>query len=217
MIATLFSYVDYRVWLGLFIGIILMIWLFFKDRKPRHHKKRKITKREIIEPISITLSDDTKVDIRQITRKKNNIRDVSVHDDVDYIDFTPKIPEDIIPDRFARTSKREEKCREILERIYQRKFPNIRPSWLKNPETGRLLEIDCYNDDLKIGLECNGIQHYVYPNFTGQSKKEFEAQIRRDNYKVDCCDSNGVYLITVPYNVPDNQLEKYIRRYLPTE
>jgi hypothetical protein len=86
---------------------------------------------------------------------------------------------------------------------------------LVNPETNRNLELDCYNDELKIGLEYNGAQHYVYPNAFHKSEKEFISQVRRDEYKHRQCDKRGVYLITVPYDVTVKQMEAYIRERLP--
>src|SRR5579875_51770 len=44
-----------------------------------------------------------------------------------------------------------------LESYYGRPFSKVR--LLRNPETGRLMEIDCYNSDLRIGAEYNGEQH----------------------------------------------------------
>ena len=37
----------------------------------------------------------------------------------------------------------------------------------------------------------------------------------REQLKVDLCDLNGIYLISVPYNVPIEQIEDYIIYYLP--
>ena len=114
-----------------------------------------------------------------------------------------------------KCSKGEHMCRQVVEHIYNKEFPCIRPNFLKNPETRRNLELDCYNEELKIAVEYNGIQHYKWPNFTNQSKEDFIKQLRRDKFKVDTCDANGVYLITVPYNIPHHKIEKYIRYYLP--
>ena len=88
---------------------------------------------------------------------------------------------------------------------------------MKNPETGRNLEIDLYNDSLKIGVERNGEQHYVFPNTFHRTYEEFLNQIRRDQYKLDACDAHGIYLITVPYNIPNDYetIKKYIEYYLP--
>ena len=114
-----------------------------------------------------------------------------------------------------KTSIGEKICAEVMEGIYGRKFKRVRPDFLRNPETGQNLEIDCYNDELKIGVEYNGIQHYVWPNYTGSTKDEFIQQLRRDKFKVDACDQNGVYLITVPYTVPNSMIRDYIIYYLP--
>jgi hypothetical protein len=116
-----------------------------------------------------------------------------------------------------RVSKGQAACCRVLEGIYNRPFRTIRPSFLRNPETGRNLELDCYNEELKLALEYNGIQHYRWPNFTNQSREEFLNQVRRDQLKVDLCDLNKVYLITVPYNVAPENIEAYIRYYLPEE
>ena len=114
-----------------------------------------------------------------------------------------------------KRSKMEQKCKDILEKIYNKPFYTIRPDFLKNPETKRNLEIDLYNDELRIGCEAQGIQHYQWPNHTSQTHEQFLNQVRRDQFKVDMCDLHGIYLITVPHHVPDNELENYITYYLP--
>jgi len=113
------------------------------------------------------------------------------------------------------SSRKEELCRRIIEEIYQKPFSKIRPDFLKNPETGYNLELDCYNEDLKLALEYNGIQHYVYPNFTNSSYEEFVDQLRRDIYKAERCEQEGIYLITVPYTIPEHMLRAYIEYYTP--
>lgn len=113
------------------------------------------------------------------------------------------------------SSRKEELCRRIIEEIYQKPFIKVRPDFLKNPETGINLELDCYNDELKIALEYNGIQHYEYPNYTGQTYEEFVAQVRRDMFKAQRCEEEGIYLITVPYRIPEHMLRAYIEYYTP--
>lgn len=114
-----------------------------------------------------------------------------------------------------KCSNGERICREVLEEMYGKPFDCVRPDFLKNPETGRNLELDCYNDELKIALEYNGIQHYKWPNFTGQTKEQFISQLRRDKYKADICEKHGIYLIRVPYNVSHNGIKDYIKYYAP--
>jgi hypothetical protein len=106
-------------------------------------------------------------------------------------------------------------CCQALEEIFQKPFSSVRPAWLRNPETNGTLEIDCYNDELKIGVEYNGMQHYVYPNIYHKTQEEFIKLVRRDQYKHNKCDENGVYLITVPYNVPQHKIKEYITSFLP--
>ena len=114
-------------------------------------------------------------------------------------------------------SKGERLCKQAIEEIYGKPFFCIRPNFLKNPETGRNLELDIYNDELKIAIEYSGKSHYVFPNSFHKTHQDFINQVRRDKFKVEQCDANGVYLITVPYNVPLNltDIKKYITCYLP--
>jgi hypothetical protein len=106
---------------------------------------------------------------------------------------------------------------EALTEIYGVPFVTVRPDFMVNPETGRRIEFDCYNDDLKIAGEYNGPQHYVWPNYLErkQTYDQFIKQVRRDQLKVELSDKNGVYLITVPYNVPYNMIKDYVRYYTP--
>lgn len=112
-------------------------------------------------------------------------------------------------------SRGERVCCQTMERIYGLPFISIRPDWLKNPETGYNLELDCYNDDLKLAVEYNGIQHYEWPNFTNQTYDQFMSQVRRDQFKSKVCNENGVYLITVPHKVNYSDIPKYIMSQLP--
>jgi hypothetical protein len=112
-------------------------------------------------------------------------------------------------------SKGERICCSTMSNIYGVPFDTIRPSWLRNPETGENLELDCYNDDLKIAVEYNGIQHYKWPNFTNQTEEQFINQVRRDEAKVELCKRNNVYLITVPYEVPHEMIASFILSHLP--
>jgi len=112
-------------------------------------------------------------------------------------------------------SKGEKICKCVLEKMYGLPFTNVRPNWLKNPKTGRNLELDCYNDEIKIAVEYNGIQHYEWPNFLGTDKSVFEKQLERDTLKKELCRKNGVFLIIVPYHVKFKDIPKYIAVRLP--
>lgn len=109
--------------------------------------------------------------------------------------------------------KKESICRQILEEVYGLPFPNCRPDWLKNV-TGHNLELDCYNEVLKIALEYNGEQHYLFPNFTNCSYRQFVAQQQRDALKKKLCENRGVKLIIVPYTVETKDLKSFILKAL---
>lgn len=116
-----------------------------------------------------------------------------------------------------KISRGENICRATLESIYGVPFTTQRPDFLTNPETGAALELDCYNSELAIAVEYNGEQHYRWPNGFPMTREQFINQARRDTLKRELCDSHGVYLIVVPYNVPHEMIPGYISYYLDEE
>ena len=111
-----------------------------------------------------------------------------------------------------KESKGEMECRSILQQLFNRPFPSTRPNFLRNPVTGGNfnLEIDCYNDELKLGVEYNGIQHYQYTPYFHKSQEHFMNQKYRDDLKRRLCRDNGVVLIEVPYNVKLTDIKLFI-------
>lgn len=128
----------------------------------------------------------------------------------------PEIPLPIIaPKKCKKPSIGESLCLQTMQNIYGVPFVKVHPKWLENPESKVNLELDCYNDDLKIAVEYNGEQHYKWPNFFHKTQEEFIKQVRRDQLKHELCERNGVYLITVPYNVSHKRIAKFIISQLP--
>lgn len=109
-----------------------------------------------------------------------------------------------------KESKGEKKCREILEEIFSKPFGKIRPKFLYNPVTKKNLELDCYNDDLKIALEYDGLFHFKYVPGIHRSLQDFQTQQYRDLMKNQLCRENGIKLIRVPYTIPYESLKDYI-------
>ena len=101
------------------------------------------------------------------------------------------------------------------EDILGEKFPNVRPSWLLNKETGCRLELDGYSQKLKLAFEYDGIQHHKYPNPFHRDLNDFNRQRKRDGIKNRRCKSHKVILIRIKYDIPD--LEEYIRGELKKE
>ena len=83
-----------------------------------------------------------------------------------------------------KDSKGELECRRVLEKYLKKPFQKSRPDFLCNPVTGGKfnLELDCFNDSLKLAVEYNGAQHYKYIPFFHKNKEAFLNQKYRDEY-----------------------------------
>ena len=106
-------------------------------------------------------------------------------------------------DKVKNESKGETQCRDIVSKIFHKPFIKVRPEFLKNNVTGKNLELDIYNDELKLAIEYNGRQHYDHIPFFHKSYEHFRAQKYRDEIKRMLCKQNGIYLIEVRYDCPD--------------
>jgi hypothetical protein len=108
-------------------------------------------------------------------------------------------------------SRSEAQVISYLEELTSKKFPTVYPSWLM--WRGSILELDGYNDDLKIGLEFSGPLHIKwYPN-----KEEYTSyfqRIVRDKVKRNICKKNGVYLIVVDSTLPTIHWRNYVKSRL---
>ena len=107
-------------------------------------------------------------------------------------------------------SKLELQSKFILENIFKVPFYKIRPDFLRNDVTGHNLEIDLYNDDLKLAIEVQGDQHYKFTPFFHRNKDSFLMQRYRDEMKKEKCRKEGIVLIEVPYKVGEKGLHKYL-------
>ena len=124
------------------------------------------------------------------------------------------------PIKSNRYNKYEERCREILERIFRRKFPSVRPDFLKNPGTGRNLELDGYCSSIGtpyghgLAFEYDGIQHAKYTPRFHASPKHFAGQVQRDRFKTERCRRQGIVLIRIPHYIAYHDLDRFIRQKL---
>lgn len=112
----------------------------------------------------------------------------------------------------ARINKTENFCRTTVEKLFNKPFPSIRPDWLNNQETNKNLELDMYNDTLKLAFEYNGVQHYKYNKFFHKSIEDFEKQQKRDVFKEQVCKDNGITLISIPYHIKKENIEAFIKQ-----
>ena len=115
-----------------------------------------------------------------------------------------------------RESKGEVECRRVLQYLFKRPFHKARPDFLRNPVTGGNfnLELDCFDPELKVAVEYNGIQHYQYVPYFHKNKEAFLNQKYRDQMKRQKCKENGVVLIEVPYTIKLEGIKSFIEKEL---
>ena len=70
----------------------------------------------------------------------------------------------------------------FFEKIYNKKFAKCKPLWLKN-QRGSQLELDGYNDELKIAFEYQGRQHYEDNNWM-KSENRYGLKRLRNLYSI---------------------------------
>lgn len=93
----------------------------------------------------------------------------------------------------------ENKIRKIVSNYFGKPFVKVRLPCLRNPITKKNLELDIYNEDLKLGLEFQGHMHYSYIPHFHKSYKDFENQVLRDAIKMRLCHENNIKLVTIAY------------------
>jgi len=108
------------------------------------------------------------------------------------------------------TGLKERLVRHTLEELFGMPFKKHRPDWLRNPRTGRLMEMDGYSPELKLAFEYQGPQHFkvVLPFKMDQST--LERGMYRDNLKRELCRIHGITLLEVPYTVESQEFPKWI-------
>lgn len=116
--------------------------------------------------------------------------------------------------RFKKVSKGQLICRQYLEKTFKRPFPEVRPKFLKNEVTGHLLEIDCYNEELNLGVEYDGGQHDKFNPRFHRNHQDFQLQKYRDREKDRLCKEYQFNLIRVPHTIPHESIENYLREQL---
>ena len=89
--------------------------------------------------------------------------------------------------------KKEPMCRKIFETLFNKLFPKTRRLFNYN------VELDGYNDELKLGFEFNGIQHYQ-KNTWFTNNYEHGKTLLYDRYKKEMCQAMGITLIVIPYS-----------------
>ena len=110
-----------------------------------------------------------------------------------------------------KESKGERASRAAAERIFGKSFIKVRPDFLRNVVTNHNLELDVYNEELKLAIEYSGRQHYEFVPFFHKNYEAFLNQKYRDEMKKNKCKEQGIQLIEIPYTVKLEDIESFIR------
>jgi len=95
--------------------------------------------------------------------------------------------------------KTEPMVRDMIEKITDLEFPKCHPDFLKSNKYKKGLELDCYNINLKLAIEVDGIGHSKFSKFFHKTEEKFEKQKERDLDKNNLCKENDVTLIRIPH------------------
>lgn len=95
------------------------------------------------------------------------------------------------------SSLHERVCRITLEQLLGVNFPKTRKiPWLVNSRNNKM-EIDCYSDKMKLGLEYDGGQHRKVVQHFGMTQKKLVQRQIDDVQKDKLCLKHGVTLLRV--------------------
>lgn len=97
----------------------------------------------------------------------------------------------------CNSSMGERITRGLLKRIFNCDFKKVRPDSLRNKE-GNKLELDGFNEELKLAFEYQGRQHVSFTKYFHKNQAYFEKRQRDDFLKKEWCKEKGITLIEVP-------------------
>lgn len=93
-------------------------------------------------------------------------------------------------------------------------FPSVRPNYIRNPITKRRLEIDCFNERLRLGVEYDGKQHYERVPHFQRTPSAHQRQLQRDSDKYSQFRKHNLTIISVPYFVQIDNIPRYLLKQL---
>ena len=97
--------------------------------------------------------------------------------------------------------KREEELFSLIKKIYKQSnvIYQYRPKFLMNSITNGQQSLDIFIEDLNVGVEYQGKQHYEPVEIFG-GEKGFRDTVERDKKKYRLCRENGINIAYVKYN-----------------
>lgn len=97
--------------------------------------------------------------------------------------------------------------RKVFEAIFKRKFPRVRPTWLKGKHNANL-ELDGYSQKLGLAFEYQGSHHFREDSYSRMKKMNLTETKQRDELKSKLCKKHGITLVKVA------QFKKYSVEYI---
>lgn len=107
------------------------------------------------------------------------------------------------------TFRKEKMTRLYMENIFLKPFPKIKPNWLVN-SNGNRMEIDGFCNELNVGFEYHGIQHYKIVKKFIDNDAALDNRKKDDLIKEELCREHGVKLIILNYQIVDKEIPNAI-------
>lgn len=188
---------NVQIWLTVLLLTAILLICIVPQRQTTRFTKQLCERRDTWERIK-SLSREKAIEL--LTEEAKRARKIVP----DFPPF-PKLWLEPPKEKSSYGSISERYCLEFMELLFPgHSFDKVRPRWLMNTvhQTGRCLELDGFCEELSLAIEYNGVQHYVWPNFTKMTEREFSRQKERDALKAQVCKERGVCLLKIPYTVP---------------
>lgn len=104
-------------------------------------------------------------------------------------------------------------CRAFFEQLFRKRFPKLRPTWLKN-QRGHQMELDGYCRSIGLAFEHQGRQHFTV-DVHYMTDTTLQARREDDKHKRDLCIRHNVVLVQVPEigrRFPIDKIRPFIRK-----
>lgn len=95
------------------------------------------------------------------------------------------------------SGKGEHITRVILEKLFDCAFESKRHDWLRNSKTGLTLELDGYNESIKLAFEYQGAQHHSPDGFFIKNDQIYKKRKALDDFKRQKCLEKGIHLLII--------------------
>lgn len=100
-------------------------------------------------------------------------------------------------------------CKDILEQMFGKPFPKVKPAWLLNSR-GKRMELDGYCEELQAAFEYHGVQHYQYIDHFHRRDKSFLQRQLDDARKEMLCRERGVRLLVIPHTLAPTDVPRLV-------